>query len=354
MSKFLSERFSGLAAYVPGEQPKGESFIKLNTNESPYPPSQGVAAAISAEEVSRLRLYGDPESGLLRDAIAERFGVTRANIFAGSGSDEVLSYIFMAFCDAKVGVSYPDISYGFYSVYADLYGIAKNEVALREDFTICAEDYCNAGRTVVIANPNAPTGLCLSYEDIEKIAASNPNNVVAIDEAYIDFGGTSSVPLTKKYDNLLVVHTFSKSRSLAGLRLGYAIGSEALIADLEKLRYSNNPFNINTLTQLAGRAALAEQAYYDKNTAEIILTRDKLTKQLRNLGFFLTDSNTNFVFAKHPKLSGSELYRGLREHGILVRHFNKAKIDEFVRITIGTPEQMEKVLAALKEMVENA
>ena len=257
MSRFLSGRFAQLKAYVPGEQPQNKSYIKLNTNESPYPPAPAVVEALNNKEINDLRLYSDPECKLLRKALADYYKVTPENIVVGNGSDEILSFAFMAFCDKNIGVSYPDISYGFYPVFADLYGIAKNEIPLHGNFSINAADYFNAGSTIVIANPNAPTGVCLSIADVESIVKANPNNVVVIDEAYIDFGGESCIPLTAKYDNLLVVQTYSKSRSLAGARLGYAVGNSELIADLEKLRYSTNPYNVNRLTLLAGRAAIA-------------------------------------------------------------------------------------------------
>lgn len=354
MSRFLSDRFAALKAYVPGEQPQDKSYIKLNTNESPYPPAPRVVEALSTEEINDLRLYSDPQCKKLRKALADYYGVAPENIIVGNGSDEILSFIFMAFCDKNTGVSYPDISYGFYPVYADLYGISKSKVPLRDDFSICTEDYYNAGTTVVIANPNAPTGICMSIEDIESIVKANPNNVVVIDEAYIDFGGDSAIPLTEKYDNLLVVQTFSKSRSLAGARLGYAVGGNELIADLEKLRYSTNPYNVNRLTLLAGAAALGDGEYYDKNNSIIIQSRDYTSKKLSELGFELTDSKANFLFARHTKLTGAELYQGLRERGILVRHFDKPRISDYVRITVGTKEQMDSLLNSLKGMLANA
>lgn len=354
MSRFLSERFARLKAYVPGEQPQNKSYIKLNTNESPYPPAPAVIEALNTREVSDLRLYSDPECKLLRKALADYYKVTPENISVGNGSDEILSFAFMAFCDANIGVSYPDISYGFYPVFADLYGISKNEIPLLGNFSICASDYFNLGTTIVIANPNAPTGVCLSLADIESIVKSNPNNVVVIDEAYIDFGGESCIPLTAKYDNLLVIQTYSKSRSLAGARLGYAVGNSELIADLEKLRYSTNPYNVNRLTLLAGRVAIAEQVYYDNNNAEIIQNREYTCTELQKMGFTLTDSKANFIFASHPKLFGKELYQGLRERGILVRHFDKAKISDYVRITVGTKDQMDSLLISLKEMLTDA
>jgi len=354
MSRFLSERFEKLKAYVPGEQPRNMSYIKLNTNESPYPPAPQVVEALTAKELNDLRLYSDPECRLLRMALADYYAVSAENIMVGNGSDEILSFAFMAYCDKKEGVSYPDISYGFYPVYSDLYGISKCEIPLRDDFTICTEDYYNAGTTIVIANPNAPTGICLSIADIESIVKTNPNNVVLIDEAYIDFGGESCIPLTEKYDNLLVVQTYSKSRSLAGARLGYAIGNAELIADLDKLRCSTNPYNINRLTLLAGRAALTGQAYSDINNFEIIRTREYTTEKLKELGFKLTDSKANFIFARHQKLEGKDLYQGLRERGILVRHFDKPRITDFVRITVGTKEQMDTLLNTLKVVLTDA
>ena len=354
MSRFISERFSALKAYVPGEQPQDKSYIKLNTNESPYPPAPQVLEALNFKEINDLRLYSDPECKNLRSALADCYKVSPENIIVGNGSDEILSFAFMAFCDNKTGVSYPDISYGFYPVYADLYGLSKTEIPLRDDFSICAGDYYTAGTTVVIANPNAPTGICLSLADIEAILNSNPNNVVVIDEAYIDFGGESAIPLTEKYDNLLVVQTFSKSRSLAGARLGYGIGNKELIADLEKLRYSTNPYNVNRLTLLAGAAALESNAYYDNNNREIVLIREYTSEELKKLGCELTDSQANFLFARHKKLTGAEIYRGLRERGILVRHFNKPRISDYVRITVGTKEHMDSLINSFKEMLNNA
>lgn len=354
MSRFISERFEQLSSYVPGEQPQDKSYIKLNTNESPYPPAPQVVEVLNIKEINDLRLYSDPECKKLRNTLADCYKVSSENIMVGNGSDEILSFAFMAFCDKNIGVSYPDISYGFYSVFAELYGLSKREIPLCDDFSICAENYFNLGTTVVVANPNAPTGICLSLADIEAIVKSNSENVVVIDEAYIDFGGESSIPLTARYDNLLVVQTFSKSRSLAGARLGYAVGNKELIADLEKLRYSTNPYNVNRLTLLAGVAALSNGAYYDKNNSVIIQTRDYTGKKLTELGFELTNSKANFLFARHPKLKGKELYQGLRERGILVRHFDKPKTSDYVRITVGTKDQMDALLNSLKEMLTNA
>ena len=351
MSRFLSERFAGLKAYVPGEQPRDRSYIKLNTNESPYPPAPQVIAAINSGELEALRLYSDPECKYLREALAEHYGLSPRNLCVGNGSDEILNFAFMAFCDRDRGVSYPDISYGFYPVFADVNGIAKDEIPLSADLSINIEAYLNTGTPVVIANPNAPTGICLSMDDIESIVKSNKNQVIIIDEAYIDFGGESCVPLIRKYDNLLVVQTFSKSRSLAGARLGYAIGSEELIADIDKLRYSTNPYNVNRLTLLAGQAAISGKEYYDNINAEIIRIREYTSEKLLELGFKLTDSKANFIFAKHKGMAGAELYTGLKQRGILVRHFDKQRITDYVRISIGTMEQMDRLLAELKEML---
>ncbi len=351
MSRFISERFQTLCAYVPGEQPRDRSYIKLNTNESPYPPSPKVFDVIAKIDLSNLRLYGDPECRTLREAIAARYGLARENVCLGNGSDELLSFAFMAFCNPNVGVSYPDISYGFYSVFTELNGLPSETPSLGADFTIDITDYCTSSSTVVLANPNAPTGLCLSVGDIELIVKARPERVVVVDEAYIDFGGQSCVELTKRYDNLLVVQTFSKSRALAGARLGFALGDAALIADLEKLRYSINPYNVNTLTLSIGLAALSDQSYYDSCNAAIVQTREYVTKALRKLGFSVIDSKANFIFAKPPRLGGKALYEELKQRGILVRHFDRPRICDFVRITVGTPEQMETLIETIKELL---
>ena len=354
MSKFISRRFSALKAYVPGEQPKDRKYMKLNTNESPYPPSAGVRRALSDEAVADLRLYSDPTLSDLKQAFADYLNVDYDCVFVGNGSDEILNFVFMTFCDSEVGVSYPDISYGFYQVYANLNQLQRNEIPLREDFTIAPEDYYNRDTTIVIANPNAPTGICLSVVDIEKILKANSQRVIVVDEAYIDFGGESCVPLTKLYDNILVVQTFSKSRSLAGARIGFAIGNAALIADLEKIRYSTNPFNVSRMSLLAGVAALKEQSYYDSNCEKTIQIRDATVIEMKSLGFEVLESCTNFIMTKHNKITGFELYKGLRERGILVRHFAKPRIDDYIRITIGTAEDMKILCDKLKEMLENA
>lgn len=341
MSRFMSPRFAGLEAYTPGEQPRDQEYIKLNTNESPYPPSPAVVAAVSAAEVENLNLYPDPTGKALKEKLAALYGVKAENVFLSNGSDDILNFAFMAFCDSERGAAFPEISYGFYPVYADLYHVDSKVIPLREDFRLDYRDYCGIGRMVVIANPNAPTGMEISLDEIEAILKSNPDNIVIIDEAYIDFGGTSCVEFIRKYDNLLVVQTFSKSRSMAGARLGFAIADAGIIADLEKIKYSTNPYNINRLTLVAGEAAVDSNAYYLENAKKIAETREITTTRLREMGFTVLDSKANFVFAKHDTVSGKVLYEALKKKGVLVRFWGKAKIEDFLRITIGTPEQMQ-------------
>ena len=351
MSKYLSGRFAALEAYVPGEQPTDMEYIKLNTNESPYPPAPGVIAAINETETRKLNLYPNPDGTRLIKRLAETYGVNPENVIVGNGSDELLAFAFLAFCDKDRGVAFPDITYGFYPVYAELYGIPYEKIPLKDDFTIDAEDYSDIGKNIVLANPNAPTGIALPLCDIEGIARSNREHIVLIDEAYVDFGAESAVLLTKKYDNLLVVHTYSKSRSMAGARIAYAIASAPVVEDLKKMKYSFNPYNVNRLTQLAGEAALNEGAYYRDMRRDIVKTRENTVTQLEGLGFLMTKSSANFVFARHPKIGGNELYTALKEKGILVRHFNKPRISDYVRITIGTKNQMDALITAIKSIL---
>lgn len=352
MSRYLNERYEALTAYVPGEQPQDRRYVKLNTNESPYPPSPSVIETLNAAETENLNLYSDPEALRLRGALAGRYGVERENVLVVNGSDEALSFAFMAFCGN--GVAYPDVSYGFYRVFAALYGLDALEVPLKGDFSIDPADYVGLGRAVVIANPNAPTGLFLSVSDIEKIVAGNPDHVVLIDEAYVDFGGESAISLTKAYDNLLVTQTYSKSRSMAGARLGYAIGSAELIADLEKIRCSTNPYNVNRLTLAAGEAALRDEAYYAENARKIAKTREDTKAKLRDMGFMVTDSLGNFLFAGHPDVSGEAFYRAFKEKGVLVRHFNAPRTKDYMRITVGSPEQMDILCRAAEAILKEA
>ena len=353
MSRFFSTRHRGLEPYVPGEQPKDMKYIKLNTNESPFPPSPGVVKA-AAEEAEKLRIYSDPECGLLTEKLAEVYGVGRDRVIVSNGSDEVLNFAFMAFADEKNPLIFADITYGFYPVFAELNHIPYEEISLREDFSINPEDYKNAGRTIVIANPNAHTGLGMSLGDIEDIVRTNPDNIVIIDEAYVDFGTESALPLTASYDNLLIIRTFSKSYSLAGARLGFAIGNEALIRDLNTIKYSVNPYNVNRMTCAAGYAALCENDYYRKNCEKIVVNRRYTIDALKELGFSVIESKANFVLAKSDRIGGQKLYTKLKERGILVRHFSKEQIEDYNRITIGSREEMDILVENIKKILEEA
>jgi len=349
MSKFLNSKLKGLEAYTPGEQPQDKKYIKLNTNESPFPPSSSVIKAITKQEIKDLRLYCDPECNKLKTAMAELYNVKNENVFLSNGSDDILNFAFLAF--GEDGVAFPDITYGFYSVFAELHNLKAEIIPLKDDFTIDIAGFMGQNKLIVIANPNAPTGIALSLSEIEKILQSNTKNIVLIDEAYVDFGGESCYKLTEKYDNLLCVGTFSKSRSMAGARLGFAIANPELIADLEKIKYSTNPYNINRLTQVAGLAAVKENAYYVENCGKIINNREYTSNELEKLGFTVLPSKANFVFAKSDKISGKELYLRLKEKGVLVRHFEKPRIKDFNRITIGSREEMEIFIQKLKEIL---
>lgn len=350
MKSFMVKKYASLVEYVPGEQPRDMEYVKLNTNESPFPPSPKVIEAISADEVGKLKLYSDPEGKDTRDAIAAHFGFKRENVLLGNGSDEILAFAFLAFCSEERCV-FPDISYGFYKVYAELVGAKYKMIPLRADYTIDPADYKNAGGTVIIANPNAPTGVALTKCQIETIVKSNKDHVVLIDEAYVDFGAESAVGLVKKYDNLIVAQTFSKSRSLAGARLGFAIASPSLIADMNRIKYSFNPYNVSRLTLIAGKAAIGDDAYFGSCVAAIIENRTYLTDELKKRGFYVLPSGANFVFAKTEKTSGEALYKKLKERGVLVRWFDKERIENFVRITVGTKEQIDVLLGKIDEIL---
>ena len=352
MSRFILPRLRQIEAYTPGEQPQDMKYIKLNTNESPFSPSPLLKERINAEALERLNLYSDPTLKGLRKKLANYYDLGMENVTCTNGSDEVLAFVFMAFCSD--GVVFPDISYGFYQVFAKTYGLSYQQFPLKEDFTIDYREYLDIGKTIVIANPNAPTGIALPLHEIEEIIKTNPHHLVVIDEAYVDFGGESAIALVPKYDNLLVVRTYSKSRSLAGMRLGFAIGNRAVIADLEKLRYSTNPYNVDSLALLAGEAALDDEQYYKKNMRAVIANREFTKKALTALGFIMTNSKANFLFAKHSDISGRELYQKLKSKGILVRHFEQERIKEYIRITIGTAEQMTRLVTATKEILAKA
>lgn len=349
MSRFLSKKLSALEAYVPGEQPKVKKFIKLNTNESPYPPPKCVADAVGKREIEELRLYSDPECTALKTKLADLYGVKEKNLFLSNGSDEILNFAFMAYGES--GAVFPDITYGFYSVFADLYGLNTEIVPLNDDFTVNIDAFCGKNKLVVLANPNAPTGIALGLSEIEKIVSSNRDGIVIVDEAYVDFGAQSAYRLTEKYDNLLVVQTYSKSRSMAGARLGFAFANENIIEDLEKIKYSTNPYNINRITQIAGAAALVNQEYFDENCRKIAETREYVKEELKKTGFTVTDSVANFLFAKSDKISGSKLYTALKERGILIRHFEAERIKDYNRITVGSREEMEIFLDAVRKIL---
>ena len=349
MSAFLNPRLASLEAYTPGEQPQDRTYIKLNTNESPYAPSKGVRKAMDRKRIGDLRLYCDPNATALKAELAKCYGKKPSEIFVSNGSDDILNFAFLAF--GADGILFPDISYGFYEVFANLHGLPFDTVPLKKDFSIDVADYCKKGKMVVIANPNAPTGICLSVKKIEKILKANPDHVVLVDEAYVDFGGESCADLVEKYPNLLCVQTFSKSRSMAGARLGFAIGNEELIADLEKIKYSTNPYNVNSLTQAAGIAAVRENSYYMRNCRKIIKSRTYTQKELERLGFEVLPSKANFLFAKSDRIGGRELYLLLKEKGVLVRHFEKDRIKDYNRITIGSQKDMEAFVNAVKEIL---
>ena len=351
MSRFFSEKYRALTPYTPGEQPKEMQYIKLNTNESPFPPSpRAIAAAQMAAK--GLNLYSDPTCARLTRAVAEHLGVREEEVLLTNGSDEILGFAFMAFCDEAHPAVFADITYGFYEVFAELNRAPYRKIPLREDFSIRIEDYFDAKGTVFLANPNAPTGIALSPAEIEQILLRNPDNIVVVDEAYVDFGGESCVPLIGKYDNLLVTQTFSKSRSLAGGRLGFGVASRALISDLNTLKYSTNPYNVNSMTLAAGLGTMEDGEYTEKNCRTVIENREYTTAKLRRMGFRTTDSRANFIFAMHPSLDGGELYRTLKARGILVRHFDKDPIRQYNRITVGTREQMDALLSALQRILE--
>lgn len=351
MSKFFSEKYKNLVPYTPGEQPKDMQYVKLNTNESPFQPSP-VAQKYAKEAAENLQLYSDPECRDLVKKAAEYFGIEKDEIIFVNGSDDILDFAFMAFCDEKTPVAFPNISYGFYPVFAEFNHIHYEEIPLNDDFTINVEDYIGINKTIFIANPNAPTGIALPLSDIERIIASNPNNVVVIDEAYVDFGAESAISLIHKYDNLLVTQTFSKSRSMAGARLGFGVGCKALIQDLNTVRYSTNPYNINRMTMAAGIGALEDDEYFKNNCEAIKKTRAWTVEKLTELGFSVLPSKANFVFAKHNKIGGKELYLTLKEKGILVRHFDKEKLTDYNRITIGSDEQMQVLIDTLCKITE--
>lgn len=350
MSRYLSRKNARLTPYTPGEQPKGMEYIKLNTNESPFAPSP-MAIKRAEEALKRLNLYSDPEARELTELMAKTLGVSPENVLMTNGSDEILNFAFMAFCGEDKGAAFADITYGFYPVFAQLNGVDYREIPLDESFRISVEDYLGLDRTIFIANPNAPTGIALPLDDIERILQANPNSVVVVDEAYVDFGGESAVKLIDKYDNLLVTQTFSKSRSMAGARLGMGIAGKALIDDLKLMKYSTNPYNVNSATMAAGIGCLEDSDYMLSNCKTVMENRAYTQNQLIDLGFEVLPSATNFLFARSDKISGERLYLRLKEKGILVRHFKLERIKEFIRITIGSKTQMDLFIKSVKEIL---
>ena len=351
MSRYFSEKYIDLEPYVPGELPKNKREIKLNTNENPYPPLQEVTDAV-AEESRKLNLYSDPDSRDLRRALADNLEVPEDYLIVTNGSDEILNFAFMAFCDDHIPAIFPDVTYGFYPVFAQINRLPYREIPLKDDLTIDISKFFQVAGTLFIANPNAPTGIALKKSEIEQILQNNTYNVVVVDEAYVDFGAESCLPLVETYDNLLVTRTFSKSRSLAGARLGVGIAQPELIADLNAVRNSTNPYNVNRLTAAAGIACLKHDDYNMENCRKIIETRTWSERALKDLGFEMTTSRTNFLFARHPDIPGEDLYKRLKDRGILIRHFKGERVCDYNRITIGTPEQMEKLVEAVKEILE--
>jgi histidinol-phosphate aminotransferase len=360
MSRFWSQVVRDLTPYVPGEQPKLANLIKLNTNENPFPPSPKVLAAIRAElgdDAARLRLYPDPNADLLKNAIASTHGVTAGQVFVGNGSDEVLAHIFMALLKHEAPILFPDITYSFYPVYCGLYGVEYRTVPLADDFSIDPADYCGRpGKMakiggIIFPNPNAPTGRLLPLAAIEQMLRANPNTVVVVDEAYVDFGGESAIKLIGQYDNLLVVHTLSKSRSLAGLRVGFAVGHPDLIEALERVKNSFNSYPLDRVAIVGAVAAMEDEAYFADCCRQVVATRDRLTADLGALGFTVLPSAANFIFARHPQRDAAELAAALRQRSIIVRHFKLPRIDQFLRITVGTDGECRALTAALREIL---
>ena len=357
MSKFWNDKIKEIEPYVPGEQPKDKKYIKLNTNENPYSPSEKVIEKIKSMNLKDLKLYPDPDVSKLREVIADYFSkkisekFTKEQIFVGNGSDEVLALIFMTFFNKGDKVYYPDITYSFYPVYADLFDLKEVKIPLNENFEIEIDKYFGVDGHIIITNPNAPTSIALKLDEIEEIIKNNPTQLIVIDEAYVDFGAESSVKLVNKYDNVLVVQTFSKSRSFAGMRLGYAIGSENIIEGLNRLKFSFNSYTVDRISIEAGIESFKDDDYFVKTNAKIIETREKTVKKLKELGFKVLNSSANFIFISHNKVFAGDLYKNLKDNGVLVRYFAKDRIDNYLRVTIGTDEDMEIFIEKLNKLL---
>lgn len=353
MSRFMRAEYDSIVPYTPGEQLNDKKYIKLNTNESPFPASPKVLEKINENLINSLNLYSDPKLKKIKTAIADFYGVNADQIFVGNGSDDVIAFSFMAFGGLGGDFCCPDITYSFYPVFADLFKVNLEQIPLKDDFSVDVNDYVGKGKNIIIANPNAPTGLRLTRDEIELIVRTNPENVVIIDEAYADFSDEeSAVSLVNEYENLIVTQTFSKSRSLAGLRVGFSVSSKILADDLEKLKYSFNPYNVNTLSIEAAAAAIEDREYYEDTINKTIEIREFTKRELIKLGFTVTDSKSNFVFAKSDKIPSSELYEELKCRGILIRYFNSPRINEYFRMSMGTMEQMQKVIEVIDEIIK--
>lgn len=352
MSRFFSKKYEKLTPYKPGEQPKDKRYIKLNTNESPYPPPKECVRDAKTES-RELNLYSDPECTVLTAELAKYYNLKPSQVLVTNGSDEALDFAFKAFCDQDHPIVFPNITYGFYPVFADANQVPYEEIPLEEDFRLNVDDYCGIGKNIVFANPNAPTGIAISRDDVERIVKSNPDNIVIVDEAYVDFGAESAIPLIDKYDNLLVTQTFSKSRSLAGARVGYIMGNEELIADLHTLKYSTNPYNVNRVSNICAIQALHQATYYRNNCRTIIGERQITIDELDKRGFITLPSSANFIFTTCYWMDAKTLYEKLRdEKGILIRHFTREEYKDYNRITIGTHLQMKRLIEAIDEIRE--
>ena len=352
MSRYFTKTLGSLEPYVPGEQLKIDNLVKLNANENPYPPAPGVAAAVAAA-VPGLRLYSDLSNRTLNEAIAAHWGVQPENILCGNGSDENLLLALRAFCDEHTPLAFADVTYSFYPVLCDLLHIPQHVIPLEADLTIDLKKYCGLHETIVIANPNAPTSLLAPVAGIEEVLKTNPDNIVVVDETYVEFApaGSSCLPLLEKYDNLVITHTFSKTHNLAGARLGYCIARPELIADMNRVKFSYSPYNINSMTQAAGKAAIEDEAYFAATTKKILSARADAAHRLRERGFWVAESATNFLFTTTDRMPCGEIFRRLRERGVLIRYFNAPRIDNYLRITVGTPEQMDRLFAGLDEIL---
>jgi histidinol-phosphate aminotransferase len=351
MSRYWSAVVRGLTPYVPGEQPKLPNLVKLNTNENPYGPSPKVLEALRAETGDTLRLYPDPNADRLKETVASYFSVTPQQVFVGNGSDEVLAHVFLGLLKHDKPVLFPDITYSFYPVYCGLYDVAYETVPLAEAFEIRPADYSRPNGGIIFPNPNAPTGRALALADIERILAANPDSVVVVDEAYVDFGGETAMPLVATYPNLLVVQTLSKSRSLAGLRVGFAVGHADLIEALERVKNSFNSYPLDRLAIAGAVAAMEDKQHFERTRQAVIESRERLVKELTSLGFEVLPSAANFIFARHPKRDAGELAAALRSRSIIVRHFRQPRIEQFLRITVGTDAQCQALTGALRDIL---